>query len=118
MSLLSPRIHNKISMLKLLQRTDPLSTKFSNAAPHFTHSITYSPFQPRAMSSQGEKAEGMATEGLPKGPDIEEHTQKQQPGIQSEMETKPELTRLPTQHGHDEVLKLEEYVGVGKLKVG
>lgn len=39
-----------------------------------------------------------------------------QPGSQGEMETKPEITRLPTQHGHSDVLQLEEYKGVGKLK--
>ena len=66
--------------------------------------------------SSGDKTQGMATEGLPKGPDIKEHTQEGQPGLQAEMETQPEITRLPTQHGHQEVLSLEEYVEVGKLK--
>lgn len=73
----------------------------------------------RIMSSKNDKPTGMATEGLPKGPEIKEHTQvvtHGQPGIQQEMETKPEITRLPTQHGHQDVLSLEEYVGVGKLK--
>lgn len=42
--------------------------------------------------------------------------QEGQPGIQADMETKPEITRLPTQHGGQEVLSLEEYVGVGKLR--
>ena len=48
----------------------------------------------------------MATEGLPQGPQIKEHAQKAQPGMQAEMETKPEITRLPMQHGHDDVLTL------------
>lgn len=69
-----------------------------------------------AMSSKDDTPQGMATEGLPKGPEIQEHSQRGQPGIQAEMETPPETTRLPNQHGHDEVLKLEEYTGVGKLK--
>ena len=62
------------------------------------------------------KPEGMATKGIPKGPEIKEHSQEQQPGIQEEMETQPILTKLPTQHGHDETLALEEYIGCGKLK--
>lgn len=59
----------------------------------------------------------MATKGLPTGPEIKEHSQKEgQPGVQQEMESPPEITRLPTQHGHSDKLVLEEYVGVGKLK--
>ena len=75
-------------------------------------------FNTRIMSSKDDKPTGMATEGLPKGPEIKEHTQVKsgQPGSQAEMGTKPEITRLPTQHGHSDVLALEEYVGVGKLK--
>ena len=32
------------------------------------------------------------------------------------METQPVTTGLPTQHGQQDVLTLEEYTGVGKLK--
>lgn len=68
------------------------------------------------FTKKQETTQGMATEDLPVGLEIKEYSQKVQPGIESEMQTKPELTRLPTQHGHDEILKLEEYVGVNKLK--
>lgn len=68
----------------------------------------------RAMSSN--KDQGIPVEGLPKGPEIQEHHQEGQPGIQEEMNVKPELTRLPTSHGGNKPLTLEEYTGVGKLK--
>jgi NAD(P)-dependent dehydrogenase (short-subunit alcohol dehydrogenase family) len=73
------------------------------------------------MSSKNDQQPtGMAAKGLPKGPEIKEHSQinEEHPsiGIQKEMETPPEISRLPTQHGHEDVLALEEYMGVGKLK--
>ncbi|KAL4529312.1 hypothetical protein Ndes2526A_g04106 [Nannochloris sp. 'desiccata'] len=111
-------------------RTPALQTAPIAAARNFIAPLLYtaqpSPrlaFNPQVatMSSKDDQQPtGMATEGLPKGPEIKEHSQinKEHPaiGIQKEMETPPEITRLPTQHGHQDVLSLEEYMGVGKLK--
>lgn len=39
-----------------------------------------------------------------------------QPGLQKGMQAQPVTTGLPTQHGHQEVLSLEDYWGGGKLQ--
>ncbi|EFN56881.1 hypothetical protein CHLNCDRAFT_144531 [Chlorella variabilis] len=66
----------------------------------------------------GDKAQGMATKGMPKGPEIPDTSQVQQgqPGLQKELRAQPVSEQLPTQHGDQEVLTLEAYRGVGKLK--
>lgn len=127
-------LFNSSAMLRALftayTRTPALQTAPIAAARNFIAPLLYtaqpSPrlaFNPQVatMSSKDDQQPtGMATEGLPKGPEIKEHSQinKEHPaiGIQKEMETPPEITRLPTQHGHQDVLSLEEYMGVGKLK--
>ncbi|KAL4423404.1 hypothetical protein ABPG77_009982 [Micractinium sp. CCAP 211/92] len=65
----------------------------------------------------GDKAQGMATKGLPKGPDIPDKSQVKegQPGLQKDMQSHPVSDKLPTQHGDQEVLTLETYRGVGKF---
>lgn len=70
------------------------------------------------MSSK-DTPKGMATEGMPKGPEIDEPSQieKGQPGVQAEMKTQPVSTSLPTQQGgKEDILSLEEYKGVGKFR--
>jgi len=82
--------------------------------------LAFSPQVATMSSKDDQQPTGMAAKGLPTGPEIKEHSQinEEHPsiGIQKEMETPPEITRLPTQHGHQDVLSLEEYMGVGKLK--
>jgi NAD(P)-dependent dehydrogenase (short-subunit alcohol dehydrogenase family) len=119
------------ALLSVYTRTPaPLYTAPAAAARSFitpplasSHKLASFPskLQIATMSSKDDQQPaGMATEGLPKGPEIKEHSQinEEHPaiGIQKEMETPPEISRLPTQHGHQDVLALEEYVGVGKLK--
>lgn len=59
---------------------------------------------------------GLPVAGVPRGPEIQEKTQEEQPGIQAEMKVQPEESKVPTPlHGHD-TLQLKEYLGVGKLK--
>ncbi|GAB4818686.1 hypothetical protein N2152v2_005732 [Parachlorella kessleri] len=68
--------------------------------------------------SSDDQPKGIATEGYPKGPEIPDKSQlgKGQPGVQADMESQPITTGLPTQHGQQDVLTVEDYVGVGKLK--
>lgn len=54
---------------------------------------------------------------MPKGPEIpDRHQAEGQPGLQAGMAAQPVTTGLPTQHGGQDVLTLEEYTGVGKLR--
>jgi hypothetical protein len=39
---------------------------------------------------------GLPVAGVPRGPEIEERTQEEQPGIQAEMKVQPEESKVPT----------------------
>jgi hypothetical protein len=56
--------------------------------------------------------------GMPTGPELHEPSQaaEGQPGLQAKMQHQPITDKLPTQHGHQNLLTLETYWGVGKLK--